>query len=109
MLICMCREWETWLQHACSACIHSLEGGRELPIGWKNIDPPVNVSLEKGQNVRVKYSSRWYNALWSLHGKNNQKISAINNATIKVDYHVVIVTKDDLTQTSTAPSVINGV
>ena len=47
--------------------------------------------------------------LWSLHGKNNQKVSAINNATIKVDYHVVIVTKDDLTQTSTAPSVINGV
>ena len=47
--------------------------------------------------------------MWSLHGKNNQKVSAINNATIKVDYYVVIVTKDDLTQTSTAPSVINGV
>ena len=47
--------------------------------------------------------------LWSLHGKNNQKVSAISNATIKVDYHVVIVTNDDLTQTSTTPSVINGV
>ena len=59
MLIYLCREWETWLQHACS---HSLEGGRELPIGWENIDPAVPVSLEKGQNVRVKYSSSWYNA-----------------------------------------------
>lgn len=105
----MCREWETWLQHARSACIHSLEGGRESPIGWKNIDPPFPVAGRKAKMFVWSILPGGTTLLWPLHGKNNQKVSAINIATINVDYHVVIVTKDDLKQTSTAPSVINGV
>lgn len=36
--------------------------GQTQPIDRKNIDPPSPASLAEGEEVRVKFSSRWYNA-----------------------------------------------
>lgn len=36
--------------------------GQEQPVVRNTIDPPSPESLAVGQKVRVKFSSRWYNA-----------------------------------------------